>query len=203
MESRDRWIETLRSASGLVPPESGSDEARRLVAVFRDELGARRPYDGAFLAAVCGVTPPEPDAPEPGEAKLWRAAAEGVAVGTPPGDGALLPEQRGVSIEAWSEAELCALHALWRLARAQRRDVLRERCFVAAAWHVAELQPDNATNTPWALHVFVEHGLGLDEPASLVHAEMMLHNAMTGGPDARSRWVLLDAACELATDPCH
>ena len=198
MDRRRRWTETLRAAAGLERPAPGSDEACRLVERFKDEMGARRACDGAFLAALCRTEPPEPGGPEPGEAELWRVAATGGGVETPPGDGPLVPDQRGVSMEAWSEAELCALHALWRIARTNRSDALRDRCFMAAAWHVAELGPDNATNTPWAIHVFVEHGLAQDQAASLVHAEMMLHNALVSGPDSRSRWVLLDAAMTIA-----
>ena len=63
------------------------------------------------------------------------------------------------------------------------------------AWHMEHTQPDNATNRPWALHVFARVG----DPESALYAETLLHNVTAS--DARheplSRWILLDCAREL------
>jgi EAL domain-containing protein (putative c-di-GMP-specific phosphodiesterase class I) len=63
-------------------------------------------------------------------------------------------------------------------------------------WHLEHTQPDNATNRPWALHVFVRAGA----PEARLYAETLLHNATAS--DARheplTRWILLDAARELS-----
>lgn len=99
-------------------------------------------------------------------------------------------------VETVTETELGALHALRHLATRDRR--LRDRCLDAADWHVRTLQPDNGTNHPWAVHVFVElASLGgpLADGARL-HAETLVHNALvaTGRPDRFSACLLLDAA---------
>ena len=60
-------------------------------------------------------------------------------------------------------------------------------------WNMAE--PDNATNRPWALHVF----LLASAPECQHYAETLLHNCLvtTGEPEPLSAWILLDAANEL------
>jgi EAL domain-containing protein (putative c-di-GMP-specific phosphodiesterase class I) len=62
-------------------------------------------------------------------------------------------------------------------------------------WHLEFTQPDNATNRPWALHVFARAG----EPEWTLYAETLLHNATAS--DARheplTRWILLDCVREL------
>jgi hypothetical protein len=57
-------------------------------------------------------------------------------------------------------------------------------------------QPDNATNRPWALHVFARGG----DPESTLYAETLLHNvtASDARHEALSRWILLDCVRELS-----
>jgi hypothetical protein len=110
--------------------------------------------------------------------------------------GSLLPRSLYRAIEVWTEADLCGLHALWRLARERGRVDWRVRTERARDWHVAHTQPDNATNRPWGLHVFLLGG----RSDSIHYAETLLHNSMVlhGRPDPLSALILLDAAQELA-----
>lgn len=141
-------------------------------------------------------------APQPtpaGEVGLWWALADASVdvdgLLAEPTDGSLLPQGLYRAIEVWTEADLCGLHALWRLARERDRSDWRRRCEAVRAWHLEHTQPDNATNRPWALHVFLLAG----DVDGRMYAETLLHNcmSMSGTPDPLSAMVLLDAAREL------
>lgn len=138
---------------------------------------------------------------------LWRALS-GADVnvesllasyrGTPrigPDDGALVPQGLLRTIEVWTETELSALHALSRLAAARRRPEWGMLAIEAARWHVENLQPDNATNRPWSIHLFAELESGGCADAGLL-AEALLHNCrvMTGRVDSLSAQILADAS---------
>ena len=103
------------------------------------------------------------------------------------------------SVEVATEAELCALHALWR-----HRDIpgVRTRCLSTAAWHVDELDPSNATGLPWAAHVFVELAREGTSPGALYHAEQLVHSSFItlGRPGIRAACLMVDAAKELEHD---
>ena len=73
------------------------------------------------------------------------------------------------------------------------RGDFRARIDDVRRWHLEHTQPDNATNRPWALHVFLTMGT----PEAVHYAETLLHNAMVGGPDPLSARILVDAAREL------
>ena len=153
--------------------------------------------EAPFRAAACGGPVRLPDKPiETGEIGLWWARVdERVDVDrllSAPTDGSLLPQGLFRTIEVWTDADLSALHVLWFLARARQRDDWMQRIRQVRDWHLDHTQPDNATNRPWALHVFLLGGSG-----ECVHyAETLLHNCltMTGRPDPLSAWILLDAA---------
>ncbi len=110
-------------------------------------------------------------------------------------DGPLLPPDGFASIEVWTECELSALHALWRLARTNPGPQRSARLHRLIAWHLEHTQPDNGTNRPWALHAFVREG----SPEALLYAQTLLHNVAAS--EARSEplthWILLDSAREL------
>jgi hypothetical protein len=160
------------------------------------------------LARVSGLEPVADTAPptlharqdDGMDARLWRTAALADMFTPDPvmlaGKGPLRAWDGQETIEVWTEVELSSMHALWRMARRHARPDLRARLFMAAAWHMEHTQPDNATNRPWALHVFLLHGS--DE--GRVYAETLLHNALAlrGHPEPGSAWVLMDAAAELA-----
>jgi hypothetical protein len=111
------------------------------------------------------------------------------------GHGPLHAWDRRQAIEVWTEIELSAMHALWRRARLGRDAAIRGRLFEAVAWHLEHTQPDNATNRPWALHVFLRQG----SPEARHYAATLLHNAqaLQPVPEPLAAWILMDAACEL------
>ena len=150
------------------------------------------------------------DDPARGEQLLWHAAlapadaridgAVDAVLRARPERGSLLAPDAFLAIEVWAECELAALHALHRFLRVRRAsagDWRRARLAEAARWHIEHTQPDNSTNRPWALHVF----LLLDDPTgeARLYAETLVHNACAS--DARdeplSRWILADCAREL------
>ena len=153
-----------------------------------------------FRAAVLGEqTSPTPAQYPPGDAGLWWALVDDrvhvddlIQAET---DGSLFPQGLYKAIEVWTEADLCGLHALWRLARERGRHDWRARLEAVRDWHLANTEPGNATNRPWALHVFLLSGTFEGQH----YAETLLHNCMSmdGVPDPLSAWILIDAAREL------
>ncbi len=143
--------------------------------------------DGPFAAwrektPWTGVDPENPDD------ALWLAATDASRPVDPlirPAPGPLLERTLYSAIEVWTEADLSAMHALWWIARRRQAPALRERALHAASWHIEHIQPDNATNRPWASHVFLDlwRTAGLVE--ARLHAETLLHNAEAGAVDAR------------------
>lgn len=99
------------------------------------------------------------------------------------------------AVEVWIDRELAVMHGLWRAARTRRDLVLRQRLLGAVSWHLEHTGTENATHRPWALHVFLLEG----SPEARLFAEGQLHACRAdGGPDACSRWILADAAREMA-----
>lgn len=186
----DKWVAHLRSvarpSAGQAPPTGPGLIAQPFGLVVGDDPGQ-------------GRTDTSPHPPPAADVGLWWALAgaridvDALLSGST--EGPLWPQGRFKAIEVWTEAELCGLHALWRLARDRRRDDWATRVEVVRDWHVQNTQPDNATNRPWALHVF----LLADTPETQHYAETLLHNCLvtTGQPEPLSAWILLDAANEL------
>jgi len=182
------------------------DEAAAYVRGFRDGMGHRRRVDRPVLAWALGVDPgADPGTGVAEEGVWWALHGEGavltrVAPAGAGGAGPLLPQRERDGLEVWSEAELSALHAVsWRTGREAGA---WGRCVGAARWLMAEVQPDNATNRPWAAHVFARLAAdGGAEAAEAGHyAETLLHNAMipAGRPDVFSACILWDSARWLA-----
>ncbi|MBL0926153.1 MAG: hypothetical protein IBJ11_00685 [Phycisphaerales bacterium] len=189
---------------------------------FSDEFGHRREVDRPFLIwRRFGRSRPAPPAAiaDGGEispdARLWHAATTGADVHglIAPSDipRPLFPHRAVVAarpddpdvfagnppaIEVWTEMELCALHALWWIGRRRQDARLIARADMAATWHLENLQPDNATNHPWAVHAFAEFGERRGSPEADLHAQTLLHNCRValGRPDALSAQILGDAA---------
>lgn len=127
------------------------------------------------------------------------------------------PNTIRTAIEVWTQTELAGLHAFWWHAHFRNNTSLRYRVRSSAAWLLEHIQPDNATNHPWAIHVFLIRSLELAAeapPAAAEYrlfAETLLHNSllgpgsqsthtparMAGQPDRLGAWVLLDAANAL------
>lgn len=199
------WSDRLLSAAARTLPAGfagGGDTALR---EFSDEQGDRRASDEPLLAWVLGVPPRLAVAPESAEVRIWRS----LAAKTPWDDALLAPNPAmpllslppQTTIEVWTEAELSALHALWHVARREGRADLERRCMAAAGAYMEQIQPDNATNHPWAIHVFLMHAQYTGAPDGRMYAETMLHNCQVGRgkPDRLSAVILLDAGRSLAT----
>ncbi len=190
-----------------------------------DELAARAapgrqpsPFAvDACLAADLARDAARPSAAEPpataGRAEIdlrlwWQVAADDdarVDVVTPilVATGPLAPHLRARGIEVWTETELCALHALDTLARRSANPALATRRDTAASWLLAEMQPDNATNLPWGVQVFVQRWCDGGDAGALLYAQSQLHacRVSLGVPDARSGLILKHAARLLSAPP--
>ncbi|MFK7962287.1 MAG: hypothetical protein AB8G96_17385 [Phycisphaerales bacterium] len=208
----DTWTRHLRSVAHPLPspgaPLGGADLEAAVQAVRQPStIDAARPP---------GNAPSEVNAASaPGELALWwgrsddridpaevlhaahpdRRAPNDDPAGT---GGSLLPRDRYRAIEVWTDADLAACHALWwlaELAPPERAAPWRERLHAVRDWHLEHTQPDNATNRPWAVHVFLELGTRDGER----YAETLLHNALALGaePTPLARVLLADAADAL------
>lgn len=210
------WRERLRSlamqrldGTPVAKPDEYSVEQRlAFIANFRDDIGNRRPVDGPLLARLMGVSiSGEAASSRRDEVQLWRVLHVGgdpltcVApiseVPTP-----LFPDLHHLAIELWTESELSGLHALSHYA-ASGNSAAEVRVRSAALWLLENVQPDNATQRPWAVHVFLKMAgdLTLSEAvrgSTRMYAETLLHNAMVPMgprvPDIFSACVLLDSA---------
>jgi hypothetical protein len=169
-------------------------------------LWAVRPTHG--LPPERGTSPPRGD----GEVRLWRTL-ERASIGEAcarltendlevdlAASGPLWGRDQWDAIEVWTEAELCSLHALGRAMRVvpHLAPLIRQRMVRAIVWHLEHTQPDNATNRPWAAHIFFLHDVQNGVPEARLYAETLVHNAQAQGlADPVSRWVLADAGREL------
>jgi hypothetical protein len=198
------WSSRLRSAATrvlagtpVVDAGAGPAERHAFVDGFSDELGNRARVATPFLSAVMGI---EPAAPRPDrldlDDRLWWAVHEGDSPVSDLGSGCgpLDPALAEIAIESRTETELSAMHALFRLGLDRGEPGMVGRALDAARWQVAELQPDNGTNHPWGIHVFVVLAAQEDDPglsgAALMHAQL-------GRPDLLSACILWDAAVTL------
>lgn len=190
----------------MVRSDAGADERRAFVAGFGDEMGNRARVATPFLSAALGIGP----VGERGGAmdlddRLWWAVhdPESAVAEYGSGIGPLDPGLAEIAIESRTETELSAMHALFRLGLDRGEPGMIGRALDAARWQVAELQPDNGTNHPWGIHVFVVLAARSDDPgesgAALMHAQMMLHNCQVqmGRADRLSACILWDAALTL------
>lgn len=178
LPARERWISLFRGAAG-------PGTAPGLDALPPCVLAGGGPDEVLWHAAV---------SPDDGE----RSGAADRLLAARPGT-SLVDPARFAALEVWSECELSALHALARLARLRPSAARTARLEGLVAWHLEHTQPDNATNRPWAVHVFAAR----PEPESWLYAETMLHNvaASDARNEALSRWILLDASREAELVP--
>lgn len=199
------WASRLQTAAERTLGQDFARGGEPALREFTDERGNRRPVDLLLVARVLGVAPPPKMTLESAELALWRIVSDvdqdvGGLLAPDSGAGApLLHHAEGTVIEAWTEAELCALHALWAIGSEQRGQTHQSRCLRTATWHVEHTQPDNATARPWAIHVFLIHATRTGSPESAMYAETMLHNCLVGSgyPDRVSAVILMDAAAAL------
>lgn len=201
------WADRLESIASsvlagtpAVDPSPDPARARAWIEGFADEFGHRRALDAAVLGRLVGLAPPPMPSSSP-DVELWWSLFGSEPVRCAPA-GPMTEPDPGQAIELWSQVELACLHAAWDAAIDRRDARLRERCLEATRWHVAELQPDNATAHAWALHGFalLAHESGSAE--AWIHAEMVLHASLLGmgRPDRFSACLMLDAARTLRND---
>jgi hypothetical protein len=188
--------------SSLAPVLGAPESVRAAYARgFADDFGHRREVDPPLLAWVLDVPPWGEPAPR-ADARLWAALKTGADPLSliPRGEGPVAPEAREIAIEVWTEIELASLQALWWHGRGNA--AARERAVSLARWLMAELQPDNGTNRPWAVAAFAEMAAGGDVDAGL-YADTLLHNCQVslGKPDLLSTVILLDAAACIRALP--
>ncbi len=206
----DEWIARFRAVARpalqgtpVLDPHADADARRRFAAGFADEHGNRRRLDRPFLHALLGLGPPDvaPATADLDDRLWWALHDPGITLPDPDAEGPLDPAQADAAIEWRTEVELAATHALFRIALDRADPALTRRALAAARWQVAELQPDNATNHPWAAHVFLV--LAAEDPQiapeALLHAQTMVHNCQVhlGRADRRSACILWDAADTL------
>jgi len=213
----DRWAANISAASR----RALGDLATRPLTVpeaiaFADEGGNRTRLARWLLARRTGQTantqvagvPVGLTLPEPrsGDEQLWHALVTGQsgdavdAVLATGKDGPLVGKLYDTTIEVFTEQQLAAMHALWALHVRDGRPDWLERLWSASRWMLDFIQPDNATNHPWALHVFVladSHGVTRD---GCMYADTLLHNCQVtqGCADKVSAHVLADAALALS-----
>ena len=185
----DDWISTLRAVAALAGDTSATSLRVGPVGFLRS-MGVECPDSGPRTGL---------------DEALWKAAVD-PSVQPDDIDALIDPEGpihrqlESQAIELWTERELGALHALWRLALDRACPRWRDRAVDAARWHLENTQPDNATNHPWAIQVFLD--LWSADPDSdeglcaRLYAETLLHNCQTQSakPDPLSALILLDAA---------
>lgn len=162
------------------------------------DLSPALPHRPVIARALRAEPGPAPRGVSGDAAWWWALHASVPRPPLPPGNGPLLPHLQAEGIEAWTQAELCTLHALWNFS--EPGDAIRARCLLAAAWLIREVQPDNATLLPWAVQVFVLGArAGLPGAEALHYADTLVHNARAGGSlsSPLAGAILLDAARTL------
>lgn len=141
-----------------------------------------------FRAWRGGAVPAPPRSDSAPDVRLWWALVEPTAPVpdqlASPDRSPIAPRDSYRTIEAWTEADLASIHALWWLGRKRARAEWVSRSLDAAAWHTEHIQPDNATNRPWAIHVFLDLWRTRSLIEGRLHAETMLHNADAGAGTA-------------------
>lgn len=165
---------------------------------FRDERGHQRAIDHYLLSWMTHQPAPPVNPSSSADVQIWNALIRGdiefmlEAIG--PAGGPLTRNATALTLEVWTETELSILHAL-----SHAGDRAAERTAQAADWILANLQPDNATNHPWGVHVFLARAFLCDMPEHRLYAETLLHNSIVslGRPDRFSALLLLDSARTL------
>lgn len=196
------WSDRLSSAAGDFASEILSlrllDEAQRadFILNYRDESGGRRSIDLLVLHWLLDLSLESKAADNATDSRVWRAlCAKEDVLGLLSASGPLTPTDDSIGIEVWTEIELRTLHAAWNSAIDSGSARTTSRCLGAARWHLDNIQPDNATNIPWAIHLFA--ALADDGDASAdIHAQTQLHAALAGRrePSRLTSLVLLDAS---------
>lgn len=206
------WVSRLEAMTkGLdVPRDAATIEG--FIADFSDDHGDRRTIDAPQLARLLDgdakhfVPMSEDDAATALMKAVGRRDRNAVrrlirapdAITPLP----LVTTEHLATLEAETERELAAVHALGRAVMDGTCVELESRLAGAVRWVMAELQPDNATHRPWGVHTFVWAAAtmsGRDATDAELYAQTLVHNASvassttTGRIDRFSLVLLLDA----------
>ncbi|MGN6726274.1 MAG: hypothetical protein ACTHLZ_10175 [Tepidisphaeraceae bacterium] len=92
------------------------------------------------------------------------------------------------------QSEMVILHALHAFALIQRDPALIQKTLRCTQFHLEEIQPDHATNEPWAIHAYASHPDGAVTAETLLHAALMHHGGTLSEP---ARLIAHDAAAAL------
>ncbi|MGC4032158.1 MAG: hypothetical protein QM754_10595 [Tepidisphaeraceae bacterium] len=98
--------------------------------------------------------------------------------------------------EPWWQNEMVILHAVHSFALRSGDASLIEQSLACTDFHLREIQPDHATNEPWAIHAYASHADGNVTAETLWHAGHIQHGGDLG-PVARH--LARDARDALAT----
>ena len=209
-----RWQAMLSVAS----PEAGDAAA---VGTPTETIGSHRAFMKACVAGVhrlragaqLALPGPLPDVPASRPAAEGSAVADAVwlayvhfVAGEPAAapwltrmTAALSPVALRFSIddnpEPWWQNEMLILHALHSFALLRGESALLDQTLAAADFHLREIQPDHATNEPWAVHAYASHADGAMTAETLWHAAYIQHG---GWPGPVARLIASDAAFTLA-----
>lgn len=181
------WIDRLTAVSGLT---LGDDPQAAIARILEGPTGNVRL--AGLIASALHVGGQTELQPESLDEVLFMASLGLLEIPAIPGNSAgITGEPTGPAIEVWTETELAAVHAAWSLGPDWRAEARR-----AAAWLVDNIQPDNATNRPWGVHVFASLAHESGGAQFELYAQTLLHNCqvMTGRPDDFSAMILLHAA---------
>lgn len=219
-----RWEKRLRVLSSDLHLPTQDVDALAYLDGFTDGMGDRRAIDAPLLARMLrNVTCHHADNKH-FEASVDDDAAVALmkAAGRDDVDAALSLVRSAIgsdvvplvahpltaTLEAQTELELAAAHGLGVLAlrHAATHPHFAERLLGAVRWLMAEIQPDNATNRPWAVHAFVWAASRQDGGAvdAEMYADTLVHNALVAGStqprklDVFSGLLLRDSAEVLA-----
>ncbi|RNC81625.1 MAG: hypothetical protein ED559_07500 [Phycisphaera sp.] len=184
------WIDRLIAASGLT---LGKDPQIAIARMLEGPTGNIR-LAGLIANALNVGAQAEFEPESLDETLFWASLGRHETPAIPGNSAGVTGEPTGPAIEVWTETELAAVHAAWSLGPDWRAEARR-----AASWLVANIQPDNATNRPWGVHVFASLALETGDAQFELYAQTLLHNCqvMTGRPDDFSAMILLHAARAL------
>lgn len=213
---RKRWIGVLRSLLTPPLPEAPAD----LGAVIAAAQGRNRAFIVSCLRAVHAtragglvhIDLPLPAMPLPLPAAQGNRASELVWLAYlyfVQGDSAarawlsaacaaLDPTALKTTVsdnpEPWWQNEMLILHALHSFALISGDGPSLDKTIACADFHIREIQPDHATNEPWAAHAYASHIDGR------ITAETLLHSAQiqnAGTLSEISRLIVADAVAAL------
>ncbi len=201
-DTTESWIRKLRAVAALNPVRG---------AQVADEAGNTRALDGLVVARLSGEPAPSIRADETPDERLWRSVVDNSIDPSPLleefrrmprsdlDSGSLVPRALAPAVEVWTETEFASMHALAWLSISRSSPELLDRALDAARWHVTHTGPDNATNRPWAIHLFVLLSERDNAPEAALMAESLLHFCQISGgrPDRVSASILEDGADAL------